>query len=109
MESGPFESLRGLQARLIVSPATGIYHYHSAINNFDCVPRRVGLSDNHVRKSTPLGIIWTPKPSKIIHQDTHHFGGVISLNVNFKHIIEFFHINIIPMTLCNDIMPSHSK
>ena len=48
---------------------------------------------------------WTPKPLKITPQDTQIFLCWLSKNPNFKLIIEFFHLLIIPMTLFNDIMP----
>ena len=37
-----------------------------------------------------MGIIWTPKPSKITPPDTLNFGGIVSQNVNSKHEIEVF-------------------
>ena len=48
---------------------------------------------------------WTPKPIKRTPQDTQFSGGGISKNLNLKLIIEFFHLQTIPMTLFNDIMP----
>ena len=48
---------------------------------------------------------WTPKPLKRTPQDTQIFLCGISENLNLKHIIEFFHLLIIPMPLFNDIMP----
>ena len=51
----------------------------------------------------------TPKPLKSIPQVTPIFLLGISLNVNLKHIIEFFHLHIIPMTLYKDIMPYFDK
>ena len=42
---------------------------------------------------------WTPKPFKSTPQDTQTLLRGISYNVIFKHIIEFFHLHIIPMTL----------
>ena len=52
---------------------------------------------------------WTPKPLKSTPQDTHIFLWRISKNVNLKHIIEFFHLNIIPMILYKNIMPYFDK
>ena len=48
---------------------------------------------------------WTPKPLKSTPQDTQKILQGISQNVNLKHIIEFFHLCIIHMTLYKDIMP----
>ena len=47
---------------------------------------------------------WTHKPLKSTHQDTQILLRGISLKVNLKHIIEFFHHHWIPMTLHKDIM-----
>ena len=47
---------------------------------------------------------WTPKPLYRTPQDTQHFLCEISKNLNFKLLVEYFHL-IIPMTLFNDIMP----
>ena len=52
---------------------------------------------------------WTPKPLKSTPQDTQRFLCGIFKNVNLKHIIEFFHLHIIPMTLYKDIMPYFDK
>ena len=53
-----------------------------------------------------LGVIWTPKPSKITLLDTKKYLEGISKNVNIKHRIEYilFYLNIIPMSLYMDIM-----
>ena len=48
---------------------------------------------------------WTPKPLKRTPQDTQTFSCVISINLNLKLIIDFFHLLKISMTLFNDIMP----
>ena len=48
---------------------------------------------------------WTSKPLKRTPQDTHNFLWGISWNFYLKHIIEFFIIRIIPMTLYKDTMP----
>ena len=45
---------------------------------------------------------WTPKPLKRAPQDTQIILCGISKNPNLKHIIEFFHLLTIPMTLFND-------
>ena len=47
---------------------------------------------------------WTPKPLKNTPQDTQIFLRGIFKNVSLKHIIEFFHLYIIPMTLYKDKM-----
>ena len=54
---------------------------------------RHGLSQQGVWVS-----FWTPIPLKSTPQDTQIFLCGISLNVNLKHEIEFFHHHIIPMT-----------
>ena len=46
-----------------------------------------------------------PNPLKMTPQDTQLFLCGISKNLNLKLIIEFSHLLIIPMTLCNGIMP----
>ena len=50
------------------------------------------------------------------HLDTqtlqnHPFGhpNIFMRNFNFKHIPEFIHLNILPMTLYKDIMPCFNK
>ena len=48
---------------------------------------------------------WTPKPLKGVPKDIQKILRRISQHVNLKHIIEFFHLHIIPMTLYKDIMP----
>ena len=65
---------------------------------------RHGLSQQGVWVS-----FWTPKPWKSTPWDTQIFLWGISLNVNRKHKIEFFHHHIIPMTLYMDIMPYFDK
>ena len=50
-----------------------------------------------------------PKLLKSSPQDTHNFCEDFSKNANLKHIIEFFHLHIIPMTLYKDIMPYFDK
>ena len=45
------------------------------------------------------GVIWTPKTSM----------RGISQNLNFKHMIDFSHLNIIPVTLYDGIMPYLNK
>ena len=53
--------------------------------------------------------IWTPKPLKSTPQDTpQKFRGILK-NVNPKHVIEYFHLHIIPMALYKDIMPYSDK
>ena len=47
---------------------------------------------------------WTPKPLKSTPQDTPQKLWRISWNFNLKHIIEFFHLHIIPMTLYKGVM-----
>ena len=44
-----------------------------------------------------------PKPLKGTPPDTQNFRDDF-FNGNLKHIIEFFHLHIIPMTLYKDIM-----
>ena len=61
---------------------------------------RHGLSQQGVWVS-----FWTPKPWKSTLQDTQFCLWGISLNVNLKHIIDFFHLHIIHITLYKDIMP----
>ena len=46
-----------------------------------------------------LGVIWTPRPSKITPYDTQIFLNGIYKNVNYKHAIEHFHLNIIQMIM----------
>ena len=48
---------------------------------------------------------YTPKPLKSTPQDTQNFFVEFLKNLNFKLIIDFFHLLIMPMTLINDIMP----
>ena len=52
---------------------------------------------------------WTPKPLKSTPQDTQIFCVEFLKNLNFKLIIEFFYLLIMPMTLINDIMPYFDK
>ena len=63
-----------------------------------------GLSQQGVWAS-----FWTPKPLKSTSQDTQIFLWGIFLNLNLKHIIDFFHLHVIPMTLYMDIMPYFDK
>ena len=48
---------------------------------------------------------WTPKPLESTTLDSQFF----VRNFNLKRITEFFHLNIIPMTLNKDIMPYFDK
>ena len=47
--------------------------------------------------------------SKSTPQDTQFFCEEFLENVNLKHIIEFFHLHTIPMTLYKNIMPYFDK
>ena len=68
--------------------------------------------DMKLKKKQPP---WTnsKKRKKVVETDAPNFESMdtqiflcgISENHNFKLIIEFFHLLIIPMTLCNGIMP----
>ena len=66
--------------------------------------------DSMVFASRASGCLFvTPKPLKSTPQDTHFFLRRISLSVNLKHIIEFFHLHIISMLLYMYIMPYFDK
>ena len=74
-----------------------------------CLPRVIYCHWMHkgmVLASRASGCLFGhPKPLKSTPQDTQKILWGISLNVNLKHEIEFFHHHIIPMTLYKDIMP----
>ena len=71
---------------------------------FQSHTRIYGLSQQGVWVS-----FWTPKPLKSTPQDIQIYLRGVSLNANFKHMIEFFHLHIIPMILYKDIMPYFDK
>ena len=71
---------------------------------FQVNARKHGLSQQGV-----WVLFWTPKPLKRTPQDTPKKLCGISKYLNLKLIIEFFHLLIIPMTLCNDIMPYYDE
>ena len=76
-----------------------IIYFKSTKNILDgCDVAQHGLSQQGIWVS-----FWTPRPLKSISQDTFFVGNF--LKVNLKHIIEFFHLHIIPMTLYEEIMP----
>ena len=67
-------------------------------------------TDNHSLSQQGVWVYFlSPKPLKSTPQDTQNILWRISSNVNIKHIIEFCHLHIIPMTLYKDIMPYFDK
>ena len=45
-----------------------------------------------------------PNPQKLTLRTSTYVSADFFLNVNLKHVIEYFHLNIIHMTLYKDIM-----
>ena len=79
------------------------WHLLFQINTTTIIPQADTACIHSLKPAGNLGVIWTPKPSKITLQETQILERVVLKNVIFKHIIEF----ISSQYKCHDIIKGY--